>query len=124
MTRDDPRLPTWFCRTGPAGTPSLVIHARWRVHSLFVIQRRSFRSPPTSAKPPVVGHKTKRLSVTTKEKAISLIQTLDDDASLDDVIDRPYLLRKIELGIAQADAGDVMEHDAFMHELEAEDAQQ
>jgi len=61
--------------------------------------------------------------VTTKEKAILLIQTLDDDVSLDDVIDRLYLLRKIELGIAQADAGDVMEHDAFMDELETEDAQ-
>lgn len=61
--------------------------------------------------------------MTTKEKAISLIQTLDDDVSLDDLIDRLYLLRKIELGIAQADAGDVMEHDEFMDELEAEDAQ-
>jgi len=61
--------------------------------------------------------------VTTKEKAISLIQTLNDDVSLDDVIDRLYLLRKIELGIAQADAGDVMEHDEFMDELESEDAQ-
>jgi hypothetical protein len=61
--------------------------------------------------------------MTTKEKAISLIQSLGDDISLDDVIDRLYLLRKIELGIAQADAGDVLEHDAFMHELEAEDAQ-
>jgi hypothetical protein len=61
--------------------------------------------------------------VTTKEQAISLIQTLDDDVSLDDVIDRLYLLRKIELGIAQADAGNAMEHDAFMDELEAEDAQ-
>ena len=61
--------------------------------------------------------------MTTKEKAISLIQSLGDDISLDDVIDRLYLLRKIELGIAQADAGDVLEHDAFMSELEAEDAQ-
>ena len=62
--------------------------------------------------------------MTTKEKAISIIQTLSDDASLDDVIDRLYLLRKIELGIVQADTGDVMEHDAFMDELEEEDAKQ
>jgi hypothetical protein len=60
--------------------------------------------------------------VTTKEKAISLIQKLSDDVSLDDVIDRLYLLRKVEIGIAQADADDVMEHDEFMDELEAEDA--
>ncbi len=59
----------------------------------------------------------------TKEKAISVIQSLDDDVSLDDVIDRLYLLRKIELGITQADANDVMEHQQFMAELEAEDAQ-
>jgi predicted transcriptional regulator len=61
--------------------------------------------------------------MTTKEKAISVIESLDDDVSLDEVIDRLYLLRKIELGIAQADAGDVMEHDEFMAELEAEDAE-
>ena len=58
--------------------------------------------------------------MTTKEKAISVINSLSDDATLDDVIDRLYLLRKIELGIAQADAGDVMEHDDFMAELDRE----
>ena len=61
--------------------------------------------------------------MTTKDKAINVIQSLDDDVSLDDVIDRLYLLRKIELGIMQAEAGDVVEHDQFMDELEAEDAQ-
>ena len=61
--------------------------------------------------------------MTSKEKAIGAIQALNDDVSLDEVIDRLYLLRKIELGIAQADAGDVVEHEAFMDELEAEDGQ-
>ncbi len=61
--------------------------------------------------------------MTTKDKAINVIQSLDDDVSLDEVIDRLYLLRKIELGIVQAEAGDVVEHDQFMDELEAEDAQ-
>ena len=60
--------------------------------------------------------------MTTKEKAISLIQSLDENVSLDDVIDRLYLLRKIELGIAQADAGEGMEHEEFIAQLEAEDA--
>ena len=60
--------------------------------------------------------------MTTKEKAISLIQSLDEHVSLDYVIDRLYLLRKIELGIAQADAGEGMEHEEFMSRLEAEDA--
>jgi len=57
-----------------------------------------------------------------KDKAISVIRSLDDDATLDDVLDRLYLLRKVELGISQADAGDVMEHEQFMAELEQEDA--
>ena len=57
-----------------------------------------------------------------KEKAISVINSLGDDVTLDDVIDRLYLVRKIELGIAQADAGDVVEHEQFMAELEREDA--
>jgi len=61
--------------------------------------------------------------MTSKEKAIGVIQALNDDVSLDEVIDRLYLLRKIELGIAQADADDVVEHEAFMDELEAEDGQ-
>jgi predicted transcriptional regulator len=58
--------------------------------------------------------------MTTKEKVISVINSLDENASLDEVIDRLYLVRKIELGIAQADAGDVIEHDEFMAELERE----
>jgi predicted transcriptional regulator len=59
--------------------------------------------------------------MTTKEKVLSVIHSLDEDTSLDEVIDRLYLLRKIELGIAQADAGDVIDHDQFMEELEQED---
>ena len=57
-----------------------------------------------------------------KNKAIAVINSLGDDVTLDDVIDRLYLVRKIELGIAQADAGDVVEHEQFMAELEREEA--
>lgn len=57
-----------------------------------------------------------------KDKAIAVINSLGDDVTLDDVIDRLYLVRKIELGIAQADAEDVVEHEQFMAELEREDA--
>jgi len=57
-----------------------------------------------------------------KNKAIAVINSLGDDVTLDDVIDRLYLVRKIELGIAQADAGDAVEHEQFMAELEREDA--
>jgi len=59
--------------------------------------------------------------MTSKQKAMMVIESLDDGVCLDDVIDRLYLLRKIELGIVQADAGDVLEHDEFMAELEHED---
>jgi hypothetical protein len=58
--------------------------------------------------------------MTTKEKLKSVVDSLDENATLDDVIDRLYLLRKIELGIAQADAGDVMENEEFMAELDRE----
>ena len=56
--------------------------------------------------------------MTTKEKILSVIRSLDDDTSVDHAIDRLYLLRKIESGIQQADAGDVVEHDEFMKQLE------
>ncbi len=58
--------------------------------------------------------------MTTKQRIIRVIESLDDDASVDEIIDRLYLLRKIELGIAQADDGDVIEHEQFLEELEAE----
>lgn len=61
-------------------------------------------------------------TMNSKETAISVINSLSDDVTLDDVIDRLYLVRKIQLGIAQSDAGDVMEHEEFMAELEREDA--
>jgi predicted transcriptional regulator len=59
--------------------------------------------------------------MTTKDKVLSVMNSLDENASLDEVIDRLYLVRKIELGMAQADAGDVIDHDQFMAELEKED---
>jgi predicted transcriptional regulator len=60
--------------------------------------------------------------MTSKQTAISVINSLSDDVTLDEVIDRLYLVRKIELGIAQADDGDVIGHEEFMAELEREDA--
>jgi hypothetical protein len=61
--------------------------------------------------------------VTSEETAIAVIRSLDDQVTLDEVIDRLYLLRKIELGIVQSDADDVVEHEQFMAELEREDDQ-
>ena len=59
--------------------------------------------------------------MTTKEEVLSVINSVDESTTSDEVIDRLHLLRNIELGIAQADAGDAIDHDAFMAELEQED---
>jgi hypothetical protein len=58
--------------------------------------------------------------MTTKEKILNVISSLDDDVSIEQAIDRLYLLHKIEIGLRQADAGEGMEHDAFMKQLENE----
>ncbi len=49
--------------------------------------------------------------MTTKEKAIQAVQALPDDASLEDAMERLFLLAKIERGIQQADAGELIPHE-------------
>ena len=51
-----------------------------------------------------------------------MIQSFDNDVSLDDVFDRLYLLRKVDLTERQADNDEIIEHGEFMSQLEAEDA--
>ena len=41
----------------------------------------------------------------TKQQIIEAIEDLPEDATFEDALDRLYLLYKIEIGIAQADAG-------------------
>jgi hypothetical protein len=61
--------------------------------------------------------------MTTKEKILSVIETLDDNTSIDHAIDRLYLLRKVEIGLQQVASGDdLMEHDEFMQQLENEES--
>ena len=59
--------------------------------------------------------------MTKKERILAVIQTLPDDVSIDQAIDRLYLLQKINRGIQQADAGELTDHEEFMNELLAED---
>lgn len=59
--------------------------------------------------------------MSTKEKILEVILSLPDDVSIDEAIDRLYLLSKIERGIEQADAGDVTDHEEFMKEILDED---
>ena len=42
----------------------------------------------------------------TKEQMLKAIQDLPDDASVEDAMERLYILHKVERGIAQADAGE------------------
>ncbi len=54
---------------------------------------------------------------TTKEAMLKIIQELPPDATVDDAMERLYLLGKIERGIAQADAGQTISHDEARRRL-------
>ena len=49
--------------------------------------------------------------MTTKENLLQAVQTLPDDASIEDAMERLFLLAKIERGIQQADAGELIPHE-------------
>jgi len=44
----------------------------------------------------------------TKAQMIKALQSLPEDATIDDAMERLYILAKIEIGLAQANAGDVV----------------
>jgi len=46
--------------------------------------------------------------VETKQQILKAIEELPDDASVEDAIDRLYLLYKIERGLRQADRGELI----------------
>jgi hypothetical protein len=50
-------------------------------------------------------------TVTTKEQMLKAIMELPDDATVEDAMERLYLLYKVERGIAQADAGQKVSQD-------------
>lgn len=49
--------------------------------------------------------------MTTREKVIQVVQSLPDDASVEDAMERLLLLAKIERGIQQADSGQTIAHE-------------
>ena len=55
------------------------------------------------------GHQ-EAVSVTVKQQALKAIESLPDDATVEDAMDRLYLIYKIERGIAEADAGHKISH--------------
>jgi predicted transcriptional regulator len=48
---------------------------------------------------------------TIKQRAIQALQTLPDDATIDDAIERLCLIAKIEEGLRQSEAGQLTDHD-------------
>ena len=47
---------------------------------------------------------------TIKQRAIQALQTLPEDATIDDAIERLCLIAKIEEGLRQSDAGQLTDH--------------
>lgn len=47
----------------------------------------------------------------TKQQILRAIQQLPDDASIEDALERLYLLYKIERGFRQADGGELISQD-------------
>jgi len=55
--------------------------------------------------------------MTLKEKMLSTVQSLPDDASVEDAVERLILLSKIEKGIKEADAGQLILHDEMKERM-------
>jgi predicted transcriptional regulator len=49
--------------------------------------------------------------MTTKELVRQTLDGLPDNVTMEEVIERLYVLRKIEIGLRQVEAGDVIEHE-------------
>jgi len=49
--------------------------------------------------------------MTIKEKMIQMVQALPDDASVEDAMERLLLLAKVERGLQQANAGELIPHE-------------
>jgi predicted transcriptional regulator len=50
-------------------------------------------------------------AVATKQRILEALSDLAEDASVEDAIERLYLLAKAERGLAQLDAGQGLDHD-------------
>lgn len=56
--------------------------------------------------------------MSTKDVVRTLLDRLPDDCSLEDVLYHLYVVQQIELGLAEADAGNVIPHEQVVQELE------
>lgn len=55
-----------------------------------------------------IGDKIWRVAVGTKQQILKAIEELPDDASVEDALDRLYLLYKVERGLQQADRSELI----------------
>lgn len=51
------------------------------------------------------------MSATLRERAIDLIQQLPAEASVEEMMEKLYFLSKVERGLRQIDAGEVVSHE-------------
>ena len=56
--------------------------------------------------------------MTTKEEIIKIIRQLPDDATVEDAMEKLYLLHKVERGIGQADAGRKISQEEARRQME------
>lgn len=52
-----------------------------------------------------------------KEQVLQAVEELPDNTTFEEAMERIYFLYKVERGLAQADAGDVIEHDDVLREF-------
>lgn len=57
------------------------------------------------------------VSISIKQKVLEAVQRLPPDATIGDAIERLYFLAKVERGVAQADAGETLPHEAARKRL-------
>ena len=57
------------------------------------------------------------MATSIKEQALRVIEQLPSDTTLDEVMERLYFMHKVERGLQQIDAGQVVSHDEARRRL-------
>lgn len=55
--------------------------------------------------------------MTTKERVLEAVSSLPEDAQIEDAMERLLVIAKVERGIKQADAGQVVSHEEVKQRL-------
>jgi predicted transcriptional regulator len=55
--------------------------------------------------------------VSAKDRALEVVKSLPEDASLDEAIERLCFIAKVEEGLAQSEVGEVTAHEEVRREL-------